>query len=100
MASAARTPAAPGIGILGWIAALLGPVAVSGIVIGFRGDLFPTNAALVLVLPVLAAAILGGRLGGAGAAGVPTLGFDFFFPPPDYSFPLHPPPHAGPPAVI
>jgi len=89
MASAAPTTAAPGIGILGWIAALFGPVAVSGIVVGFRGDLFPTNAALVLVLPVLAAAILGGRLGGAISAGVATLCFDFFFTRPYYSFAIN-----------
>ena len=80
---------APKLGMLGWIAAVLGPVAVSGIVVGFRGDLFPTNAALVLVLPVLAAAILGGRVGGAVSAGVATLCFDFFFTRPYYSFTIN-----------
>jgi hypothetical protein len=89
MALAPHAKAAPGIGIVGWIAALLGPVAVSGIMVGFRGELFPTNAALVLVLPVLAAAILGGRLGGAVSAGVAALCFDFFFTRPYYSFTIN-----------
>ena len=65
---------------------MLGPLALSGIMVAFRGELFATNAALVLVLPVLAAAILGGRVGGAVSAGVATLCFDFFFTRPYYSF--------------
>jgi hypothetical protein len=74
------------VGTAGWIAAVVGPMALSGTMVAFRGQLFPTNAALVLVLPVLAAAILGGRLGGAVSAGVATLCFDFFFTRPYYSF--------------
>ena len=89
MKLAPRASAGPEVGILGWIAALLGPVALSGIMVAFRGELFPTNAALVLVLPVLAAAILGGRLGGAVSAGVATLCFDFFFTRPYYSFTIN-----------
>ena len=69
--------------------ALFGPIALSGIMVAFRGELFPTNAALVLVLPVLAAAILGGRVGGAVSAGVATLCFDFFFTRPYYSFTIN-----------
>jgi len=66
--------------------AVLGPLAVSGVLVAFRGELFSTNAALVLVLPVLAAAIVGGRRGGAAAAVVAALCFDFFFTHPYYSF--------------
>jgi hypothetical protein len=75
--------------MVGWFAALVGPLAVSGIMVAFRGQLFPTNAALVLVLPVLAAAILGGRVGGAVSAGIATLCFDFFFTRPYYSFTIN-----------
>src|SRR5260221_7802263 len=80
---------ASSLGIVGWVAALLGPIALSALMVAFRGDLFPTNAALVLVLPVLAAAILGGRLGGAVSAGVATMCFDFFFTRPYYSFTIN-----------
>jgi len=86
MASEPRVPAASGVGIPGWGVAILGPLAVSGVMVAFRGQLFNTNAALVLVLPVLAAAILGGRVGGAVSAGIATLCFDFFFTRPYYSF--------------
>jgi hypothetical protein len=65
--------------------ALLGPPALSGILIAFRGDPFTTNAALVLVLAVLAAAIVGGRWGGASSAVIAALCFDFFFTRPYYS---------------
>jgi K+-sensing histidine kinase KdpD len=74
------------IAALAWTTALLGPLAVSGILVAFRGELFATNAALVLVLPVLAAAIVGGRSGGAASAVVAALCFDFFFTHPYYSF--------------
>ena len=59
---------------------------MSGLLVAFRGELFSTNAALVLVLPVLAAAIVGGRSGGAVSALVAALCFDFFFTHPYYSF--------------
>ena len=45
--------------------------------------------ALVLVLVVLAAAILGGRWGGAASAIVSALCFDFFFTRPYYSFTIN-----------
>jgi len=70
---------------LGWAVAILGPVAVSAVLVPFRDDLFATNASLVLVLPVLAAAIVGGRRGGVVAAFVAALCFDFFFTKPYYS---------------
>lgn len=71
--------------------AVLGPLALSGVLVAFRGELFSTNAAVVLVLPVLAAAIVGGRRGGAAAAIVAALCFDFFFTHPYYSFTMNNP---------
>ena len=79
------TPDPPGRG-LGWAVAVLGPVVISGILVLVRDELYPTNAALVLVLPVLAAAILCGRWGGAVSAVVAALCFDFFFTRPYSSF--------------
>lgn len=69
-----------------WALAVLGPIAVSGILVAFRDQFRSSNAALVLVLVVLAAAILGGRWGGAVSAVVSALCFDFFFTRPYYSF--------------
>jgi hypothetical protein len=77
------------VGMLGWVAAIGGPLAASGILVAFRGELFATNAALVLVLPVLAAAIVGGRWGGVASAVVAALCFDFFFTHPYYSFTIN-----------
>jgi hypothetical protein len=77
------------VGVLGWCAAVLGPLAVSAVLVALRGDLFATNAALILVLPVLAAAIVGGRSGGAVSAIVAALCFDFFFTRPYYSFTIN-----------
>lgn len=74
---------------LAWATAVLGPLAVSGILVAFRGDLFSTNAAIVLVLPVLAAAILGGRRGGVVSAVIAALCFDFFFTHPYYSLTIN-----------
>jgi hypothetical protein len=73
-------------GTSGWLAAILGPLVLSAILIGVRDTMFSTNAALVLVLAVLAAAIVGGRWGGAVSAVVAALCFDFFFTRPYYSF--------------
>jgi hypothetical protein len=77
------------VGGLGWLIATLGPLALSGILVIFRGELFATNAALVLVLAVLAGAITGGRLGGVVSAVVAALCFDFFFTRPYYSFTIN-----------
>jgi hypothetical protein len=72
-----------------WALAILGPVAVSGILVAFREQFRPSNAALVLVLVVLASAVVGGRWGGATAAIVSALCFDFFFTRPYYSFTIN-----------
>jgi hypothetical protein len=74
------------VGALGWATAVLGPIVLSAALVAFRDDLFATNAALVLVLAVLAAAIVGGRRGGVVSAIVAALCFDFFFTRPYYSF--------------
>jgi Domain of unknown function (DUF4118) len=72
-----------------WALAVLGPLAVSGILVAFRAEFRPSDAALVLVLVVLASAVLGGRWGGATAAVVSALCFDFFFTRPYYSFTIN-----------
>jgi hypothetical protein len=77
------------VGVAGWATALLGPVAVSAVLLAFRDDLFATNAAVVLVLPVLVAALLGGRRGGVISAIVAAACFDFFFTRPYYSFTIN-----------
>jgi hypothetical protein len=78
--------AVPTVRAFGWVVAVLGPVVFSGILVLVRDELYPTNAALLLVLPVLGAAILCGRRGGAVAAAVAALCFDFFFTRPYSSF--------------
>jgi hypothetical protein len=78
-----RTPKPPTPG-WAWAVAVLGPVAVASVLLVFRGDIRPSNAALVLVLTVLVAAIVAGRVGGAVAAVVSALCFDFFFTQPYY----------------
>jgi K+-sensing histidine kinase KdpD len=85
MASVAASESERRHAALAWTTAVLGPLAVSGVLVGFRGDLFSTNAAIVLVLPVLAAAIWGGRYGGVVSAVIAALCFDFFFTHPYYS---------------
>ena len=69
-----------------WALAVLGPLIVSGVLINFRDEFPATNAALVLVLVVFAAGIVGGRWGGGVSAVVAALCFDFFFTRPYYSF--------------
>jgi hypothetical protein len=69
-----------------WAVAVLGPIAVSGILVAFRDQFRPSDAALVLVLIVLASAVVGGRWGGATAAVVSAFCFDYFFTRPYYSF--------------
>ena len=77
------------IGLDGWVLAVLGPLSVSGLLVAVRGDFFATDASLVLVLSVLAAAIVGGRWGGVVSAAVAALCFDFFFTRPYYSFTIN-----------
>src|SRR5262249_3857985 len=74
------------VALAAWSAAVGAPVLVSVALVVLGGRAPTTNAALVLVLPVLFAALLGGRRGGAAAAVVATLCFDFFFTRPYSSF--------------
>jgi hypothetical protein len=68
-----------------WVLAVVGPLAVSGILVAFRGDFAAPDAALVLVLVVLASAMFGGRGPGLVGAVISAACFDFFFTRPYYS---------------
>ena len=85
---ASQPSAAPELrlGPAGWVIAVTGPLAVSGIMVAIRGDIRASNAALVLVLAVLGAALVGGRWGGVVSAVIAAGCFDFFFTRPYYSF--------------
>lgn len=66
----------PGLGAsVGGLVAL----ATAAALVPLRGSLATSSVALVLVLPVLLGAGIGGWQGGASAALVAALGFDFFF---------------------
>jgi hypothetical protein len=56
----------------------LGPIVVGVALVPFRRDLDNAHLALILVLVVVLAAIVGGRAAGAIAAVTATLSFDFF----------------------
>jgi Domain of unknown function (DUF4118) len=63
---------------IGYAVAVLGPIAVSGSLVGIRDEINNTNVALVLVVVVVLAALAGGRGAGAVAAVVSGIAFDFF----------------------
>jgi hypothetical protein len=73
----------------GFAVAVLGPIAVASALLPVRGDIQASNVALVLVLAVLVAAVIGGRAGGAIAALVAAVSFDFLFTRPYYSFSIN-----------
>jgi len=73
-------------GWTGWAIALGGPPLVAILLVPLRTSVRDVNVALVLVLVVLGAAIVGGRAGGALAAVTAALSFDFFFTHPYLSF--------------
>ena len=66
-----------------WWLRVLGLVLVPSLVVAalvpLRDEMQPANVALVLVLVVLVAAVLGGRLAGAAVGLVVAVSFDFFF---------------------
>jgi Domain of unknown function (DUF4118) len=68
------------------VVAVAGPIAVAVAMLPFRADLRTSNVALILVLMVLVAAIMGGRIGGALAALSAAVSLDFLFTRPYYSF--------------
>ncbi|MGZ6952249.1 MAG: DUF4118 domain-containing protein [Acidimicrobiia bacterium] len=71
---------------IAWVVALAGPVVVSTALVPLRSEIRTSNVSLVLVLVILGAAVLGGRLAGAISAIVATASFDFFFTRPYSSF--------------
>jgi hypothetical protein len=60
------------------LAALVVPVVAVIALLPLRGHVSAANLALLLVLVVLGAAVLGGRLAGAAAGAVTAVAFDFF----------------------
>jgi Domain of unknown function (DUF4118) len=60
-------------------AAVLGPLALAGILLPWRGSWSNTNVALLLVVAVVAIACLGNRVAGVLAAISAAVWFDFFF---------------------
>lgn len=76
------TPASP----LAWVVAVAGPVVVSILLVPMRDQIRTSNASLVLVLVVVAAAVLGGRATAVTAALVSVAAFDVAFTRPYGSF--------------
>jgi hypothetical protein len=76
-----RRPREPddGSDLIGIAIGVLGALALSVAMLPLRDHLHNDNMALALVLPVLIAAVVGGRLAGAAAAVAAALCFDFFF---------------------
>lgn len=56
----------------------LAPILVGAALVGVRGHIQNANVALILVVVVVSAAAIGGRLAGATSAVVSALAFDFF----------------------
>lgn len=73
----------------GFVIAVVAPLAVAAALLPFRGQIQTSNVALVLVLAVLIAAVVGGRAGGTIAALVAAVAFDFLFTRPYYSFSIN-----------
>ena len=70
----------------GLLIAAAAPVAIALVLLPFRSDIRTDNVSLVLVLAVLIGAMAGERLGGAIAAVLAAVSFDFLFTRPYYSF--------------
>ena len=68
-----------GSNVVGLAVGVLGALALSVAMIPLRDHLHNDNMALALAVPVLLAAVIGGRGAGALSAGVAALCFDFFF---------------------
>jgi len=76
-----RRPHEPedGSDLVGIAIGVLGALALSVAMLPLRDHLHNDNMALALVIPVLIAAVIGGRVAGVAAAVVAALCFDFFF---------------------
>jgi len=67
----------------------LGALAIAGVLVPFRDTLGGTNVALVLVVVIVAAASIGGRLAGAVTALLAALAFNFLYAPPYLTLRIH-----------
>jgi two-component system sensor histidine kinase KdpD len=67
---------------LGYAVAVVGTAAVTGPLLGVRGDVSKTNVVLAFLLVVTASAATGGLGPGIAAAALGFLAFDFLFLPP------------------
>src|SRR5437016_3989192 len=76
-----RRPREPedGSDVIGIAIGVFGSLALYGAMLPLRDHLHNDNMSWALVLPVLIAAVLGGRVAGAAGAVVAALSFDFFF---------------------
>ena len=72
--------------IAGYVVAAVGPIVVAALLVPLRDELVSTNLALILVLTVVLAAVIGGRGPGAVAAVVATVSYDFFLTRPYLTF--------------
>jgi hypothetical protein len=68
------------------LAALIGPLVVCAALVPFRDNFANTNAALLLVLLIVAVAVSGNRVAGAVAALSAAVWFDFFLTRPYQTF--------------
>jgi K+-sensing histidine kinase KdpD len=64
-------------------------IGIAGLLVPTRDVIGNTNVALVLVVVIVAAATLGGRLAGAMTAGAACLSFNFFHTQPLYTLRVH-----------
>jgi hypothetical protein len=64
----------------------LAPIAVAALLVTVRSELVAANLALIMVIVVVGAAVIGGRAGGAIAAVVSVIAYDFFLTEPYLSF--------------
>ena len=71
---------------LGYTVAVGGTVAVTAVLLAFRGEATKTNVVLAFLMVVVAAAATGGLGPGLTAAGLGFLAFDFLFLPPYNTF--------------
>lgn len=74
---------------VGWALAVMAPVAVAGALVLLREDIDRSTATLVLVLPVVVVAVVGGPWPAAVAALIAPLAFDVLLTQPYYEVRIH-----------
>jgi hypothetical protein len=72
--------------VAGYVFAAVCPIVVASLLVPLRDELVSTNLALILVLTVVVAGVIGGRGPGVVAAVVATISYDFFLTRPYLSF--------------